>query len=203
MNYDPNDASFVGDHGLSVNEQGRAYSNGKSLSFEEKVEVGRVILFNMDENGSINRSAPRRSISLSGLDMFVLLQMWRNDPTTSLKMYAQGLNLITGTVVHPSTISRWFLYCFHISGTMCRTNMVPFDKFRPENYEKALMYMSVISVVNPGAIKFGDKKHLEGKDLYNRKVRKSVLTGEVPAILTHPDFRERYTIVGFCGIDPR
>ena len=135
--------------------------------------------------------------------MFVLLQMWRNDPTTSLKMYAQGLNLITGTVVHPSTISRWFLYCFHISGTMCHTNMVPFDKFRPENYEKALMYMSVISAVNPGAIKFGDEKHLEGKDLYNRKVRKSVLTGEVPAILTHPDFRERYTIVGFCGIDPR
>lgn len=152
---------------------------------------------------NVEQGAGAGSISLSGLNMFVLLQMLQNDPTTSLKMYAQGLNLITGTVAHPSMISLWFLYGFHISGTMCGTNMVPFYKFRPENYEKALMYMSVISVVNPGAIKFGDEKHLEGKDLYNRKVRKSVLTGEVPAILTHPDFRERYTIVGFCGIDPR
>ena len=25
----------------------------------------------------------------------------------------------------------------------------------------------------------------------------------MPAIKTHPDFRLRYTIVGFCGIDPR
>ena len=238
----PNDASFVADQGLSVNAQGRAYSNGKSLPYETKVEVGRVILRYMDENGSIviskvheaakvSRGTVRKihnemethgrilrpeeisankkvqrgagSLSLSGLDMFVLMQMWKNDPSTSLKTYAQGLNLITGTVVHPTTISRWFRHAFHFSGTMCRSNMVPFDKFRPENYEKALMYMSIISLVNPGSIKFGDEKHLEGKDLYNRKVRKSVLTGEVPAVLTHPDFRERYTIVGFCGIDPR
>ena len=59
--------------------------------------------------------------------------------------------------------------------------MAPFVKFRPKNYEKAVMYMSVISVVNPGSIKFGNEERL---DCYNTNVRKSVLTTEVHAVLT-------------------
>ncbi len=90
-----------------------------------------------------------------------------------------------------------------ISGRMCRANLIPYDKFRPDNYQKALEYMLFISVLKPERIKFGDEKHLEGSSLWCRRVRRSVLTGEVPAIKTHPDFRLRYTIVGFCGIDPR
>lgn len=46
------------------------------------------------------------SIALSPIDMFVLSQMYFNDPSTSLKAYAQGLMLVTGTQVHPTTISR-------------------------------------------------------------------------------------------------
>lgn len=81
--------------------------------------------------------------------------------------------------------------------------MIPYDKFKPANYEKALVYLTVITMMDPGCIKFGDEKHLEGKELYCRRVRRNVITGEVPGIMTHPDFRERYTIVGFCGIDLR
>jgi hypothetical protein len=84
---------------------------------------------------------------------------------------------------------------------MCKPNMIPYDKFKPANYEKALFYLTVITMMDPGRIKFGDEKHLEGKELYCRRVRRNVITGEVPGIMTHPDFRERYTIVGFCGID--
>jgi transposase len=81
--------------------------------------------------------------------------------------------------------------------------MVPYDKFRPSNYEKALIYITVITLMDPARIKFGDEKHIEGNVLYCRKVRRDILTGIVPDIMTHPDFRQRYTIVGFCGIDPR
>lgn len=84
-------------------------------------------------------------------------------------------------LIHPITIICWFHQGFCTNGTMCWSNMAPFVKFRPENYEKALMYMSVISVVNPGLIKFGDEERL---DFYNSNVRKSVLTAQVPAILT-------------------
>ena len=86
---------------------------------------------------------------------------------------------------------------------MCKPNIIPYDKFKPSNYDKALIYITVITLMNPDRIKFGDEKHLEGNVLYSRKVRKNVHTGEVPGIMTHPDFRQRYTIVGFCGIDPR
>ena len=75
--------------------------------------------------------------------------------------------------------------------------MAPFVKFRPKNYEKAVMYMSVISVlVNPGSIEFGNEERL---DFYNTNVRKSVLTTEVHAVLTINSSQ----FFGFCEIDPR
>ena len=86
---------------------------------------------------------------------------------------------------------------------MCTPNLIPYDKFRPANFAKAMEYMLFISTLKPERIKFGDEKHIEGADLYSRKVRRCVLTGEIPAIKTHPHFRQRYSIVGFCGIDVR
>mmetsp|Transcript_26591 Transcript_26591/g.40981 ORF Transcript_26591/g.40981 Transcript_26591/m.40981 type:complete len:142 (+) Transcript_26591:650-1075(+) len=66
-----------------------------------------------------------------------------------------------------------------------------------------LEYVATVSTIDPSRIKFGDEKHLKGQELFNRKVRRDVLTGVVPASLTTSDFRNTYTITGFCGIDPR
>jgi hypothetical protein len=76
---------------------------------------------------------------------------------------------------------------------MCKTNLIPYDKFHPDNYEKALEYMLFVSCLKQERIKFGDEKHLKGAVLFCRKVERNVITGEVPAI--------RYTIVGSCDID--
>lgn len=57
-------------------------------------------------------------------------------------------------------------------------------------------------MVDPKRLKFGDEKLLKAQDLYNRKVRRNPITGEIPPVLTSPDFRNTYTITGFCGIDP-
>jgi hypothetical protein len=70
-------------------------------------EHGRI-LTPKEINASKHCQRGAGSIAFSSTDMFVLLQMYYNDPLTSLKAYAQGLMFITGTQVHPSTISRWF-----------------------------------------------------------------------------------------------
>jgi hypothetical protein len=62
--------------------------------------------------------------------------------------------------------------------------------------------MRIISKVDPVRLKFGDEKHLKGAEIYCRKTRRNVLTGEVPPCFTAPDFRNTYTILGLCGIDP-
>ena len=58
-------------------------------------------------------------------------------------------------------------------------------------------------MVNPVRIKFGDEKLLKGHELFLRNVQRNPLTGEVPAVLTTPDFRNTYSLTGFCGIDTR
>ena len=143
------------------------------------------------------------SKSLSGIDAFIIIQTFLNDPSTSLRNYVKILFLHTGTVVSKSTISRVFTHGFPFRGSMCKPNLIPFDKFKPENYQKALMYMTIVSNIRPEKVKFVDEKHLEGRELWNRKVRRNIFTGEVPGIITHPDFRMTYSITGFCGIDRR
>jgi hypothetical protein len=52
-------------------------------------------------------------------------------------------------------------------------------------------------------IKFGDEKHLKGSELYNRNGRADPLTGKVEDTIVGSDFRNTYTIIGFCGFDRR
>jgi hypothetical protein len=60
----------------------------------------------------------------------------------------------------------------------------------------------IISKVDSVWLKFGDEKHLKGTEIYCRRTRQNVLTGEVPPCYTAPDFHNTYTIVGLCCIDP-
>lgn len=50
-------------------------------------------------------------------------------------------------------------------------------------------------------LKFVNEKSLKGTKIFNRKVRVDPITGEVQPIYTDPDFRDTYTIIGFCGVD--
>ncbi|KAL7543505.1 hypothetical protein ACHAXR_013180, partial [Thalassiosira sp. AJA248-18] len=125
------------------------------------------------------------------------------EPSRTLKGYVVGLHQLTGTIVSTSTISRFFNHGFSIKGTLCKPNLIPYDKFRPENLERAVEFLLMISVFDRSRIKFGDEKHLKGAELFCRRTRRNIVTGEVPPIMTHPDFRNTYSIVGFCGIDCR
>lgn len=101
-----------------------------------------------------------------------------------------------------STISRFFNHGFEIKGGLCRPNLVPFDKFKPENVDRALEFVAIISLIAPERLKFGDEKHLKGKEIFNRKNRRNVFTGRVPEISVPSDFRNTYNLTGFCSINP-
>jgi len=62
--------------------------------------------------------------------------------------------MITGAVVSESTVSRFFREAFPYSGGLLRPNLVPYDKFRPANLEKAVEYLSFIAMVDPVRKKF-------------------------------------------------
>ncbi len=82
-------------------------------------------------------------------------------------------------------------------------NLVPYDKFRPGNMEKAWEYLDHIARISPERLKYGDKKLLKGKSIFNKLARRDVLTGLVPATTTDPDLRNTYSIIGICGICTR
>jgi hypothetical protein len=166
-------ARWAANHGLKVNEHGRVYLDGSTLSFDQKVQVAAEYAKAKSENYDlrpnisvlakrcrVSRGFVRKveqelfscgrviepevlrkekdvpvgpgSKSLSGLDMFVILMLYHEEPSRSLKSYVRGLSLNTGKVVHYSTISRFFSDGFVIKGSLCKPTLIPYDKFRPK-----------------------------------------------------------------------
>ena len=178
-----------------------------SVGWEFVTKVEKELLSNghVDAPEDIykDRSGPSGpgSISLCAEDSFVLYQLYRGKPTRSLKSYVSWLFYHTGTIVSESTVSRFFLYGFPIRGSLCQPNLVPYDKFRPGNIAKAAEYLKVLAKIDPRRIKYGDEKSLKGKAIHNKKARRDIVSGIIPATMTDPDLRNTYSIIGICGID--
>ena len=64
-------------------------------------------------------------------------------------------------------------------------------------------YFRIIATFDPYRIKFGDEKHLKGKEVFNRRNRRNPFTGHVPPTIGTPDLTNTYSLTGFCGIDRR
>jgi transposase len=166
----------------------------------ELMENGRVL---PPEKIFMNQDHPigPGSLSMSGEDFYVLYFLYRQEATRSLKSYVYWLHYYTGTIVSERTVSRWFDEAFPIRGRLRVPNLVPYDKFRPGNIEKAWEYLDHISRISPERLKYGDEKSLKGKAIFNKKARRDVLTGLVPPTMTDPDLRNTYSIIGICGIN--
>ena len=157
----------------------------------------------LNENGRILRAEERRKFdehavgpgarSLDNRDVYAILLLYFEEASRSLRSYREGLICMTGTVVSKSTISRLFKESFPYCATLCRANMVPIDKFRPENQWRAAEYFRIIAVFDPYRIKFGDEKHLKGKEVFNRRNRRNPFTGHVPPTIGTPDLTNTYS----------
>ena len=121
----------------------------------------------------------------------MLINFYYEEPSRSLNSYAGELELLAGAIVSVSTTSQLF---WHVALV---------NKFRPKNLERAVEYLTYIATVNPWSIKYGDEKHLTGRDVYNRNNRRNPFTGLTPPLVAPPDFRNTYSLTGFCGVDRR
>ena len=84
-------------------------------------------------------------------------------------------------------ISTWCNHGFDIKGGLRKPDLVPIDKFKPENMDRTYDYIYLMSQADPVRLKFADEKHLKGRELSNKKFRRCPLTGRVEAIPVDPD----------------
>ena len=110
------------------------------------------------------RNVPRGagSKTLDRFDRFVLLQLRQEEPSRTRSSYIDCLYQYTGKMVSKSTISRFFPDAFPSKGHFVKPNLVPYDKFRPENEGRAYKFLYMLSYFSPERVKFGDGKILKG-----------------------------------------
>lgn len=145
----------------------------------------------LDNNGSIidprtqvqNRARGAGAYTFSEFDHYVLLFLYLEEPSRTNASYVERLYSITGTVTSKSVVSRWFNHFFPISGKFRKPNLVPVDKFKPQNYWKAQEYLEAISLISPNRLRFGDEKLIKGAEVYCRRTRRNILTGELSYLL--------------------
>ena len=111
-------------------------------------------------------SGPRTKTT-DALDTFVILLLYINEPGRGLPFYAANLHHFTGTVVSESVLSRFLWSAFPFTASLHRPNLIPLDKFHPENCARAYEYLQIIAKIDPYRLKFGDEKCLKGREVLN------------------------------------
>ena len=82
------------------------------------------------------------------------------------------------------------------SGGLKASQIIPVDKFRPENIDSYESFCVFVSGIQTERLCFVDEKSLRGAELLNVKWRADPLTGEAPAHIVNPDFRNTYCVMG-------
>lgn len=192
--------------GREVNISAVAREAGVSRKFVCKVKAelgshGHVVT-PPPPNSSALRKKGVGAYCLTAEDEGALLGLMFRNPFRTRRNYIIRLSEITGAEVSESTISRFFLRGgFPYKGSMRKPDLIPRDKFKPDNIARYHQYIHWMKQIDPRRLKFGDEKLLKGNEVYNKKGRRNVITGEVPEFIVNSDFRNTYAIIGFCGID--
>ena len=82
-----------------------------------------------------------------------------------------------------------------------KPNLVPLDKFKPENIVRAYEYLKTLFFLHPYKVIFADEKQIKGQELFSDYVRVSPLDNTHPVILTTGDFRNTHSVTAFCSIN--
>jgi hypothetical protein len=117
--------------------------------------------------------------------------------------YCQELFAYNGTVISSSSVSDYFAKAWSCSGKYRKPNLIPLDKFRPENVLKYAHYRLKVSLFQDHSRwNFLDEKHLVNKGVLPDCVRACPLIGRVPAIPVSGDFREAYNLFAIISTNP-
>ncbi|CAJ1968912.1 unnamed protein product [Cylindrotheca closterium] len=132
-------------------------------------------------------------------DKFVLLYLRQTNSKRTLNDYKHSLRFLTGTDCSTQLISACSTK--PLNGSIMKTLKVPRDKLTLDNINRFLTYKGITQRIDPCRLKFGDKKHLRGNDLFDAKVRRNPLTGEVELVTVNSDYLfTQHNITGICGI---
>ena len=133
----------------------------------------------------------------------MLLELLEQNPFHTRQNYVHCLWEITGTQVSGLIISWFFLKGFPIKGLLRKPDLVPCNKFKPENVKRHFECVDFTSRVDPKKLKFDDEKLSKGAEVCCQKGCQNVLTGETPEFLMNSNFCNTHSIIGFCGMDKK
>ena len=177
----------------------RAYA---SKVIDELVLTGTLIDPDTIKQQRLAERVPAFHLSIE--EEIFLLSLRVENPARPNYSYAQELRDLYGTTVTPQFIGKWFEKRFEHSGRFCKPNLVPKDKFRPENILRFMEFRMILEDL-PDHSKFHwlDEKHMVNKDVEATKVRADPLTGHIPCIYVNGDFREAYNLFAIMSASPR
>jgi hypothetical protein len=146
----------------------------------------------------VGRGAGAKTISDE--DGEILLAMQRENNWLTLGSYSIGPYNATGKYVSRSVICKWFLMKYAVKGALRVLNQVPINKYSPDNCLCLMEYMNIITQIDPMRLKFCDKKHLKGRELFSRNGWRDPQTRIIEPICIPSDFQNTYTIIGVYGV---
>ena len=113
--------------------------------YVQKIEAELLSLGEISLPDNIYRNMVRPegpdTLSMDEIDAFILNALYQKDPQQFLELYVNCVCVHTGTIVCPSTMLKWFLKAFPSRSGLCKSNLVPYDKFCPGNIAKAKEYI--------------------------------------------------------------
>jgi hypothetical protein len=192
--------------GLRISKRSLGKRAGVGETFANKI-INEMITTGGDvvdpkENFQPNRKRGVGSMSLTEDDDKIIKKVRSDNPQAPLAKYTAELNAV-GTMVSPQLISAALKKRYAYPATLRNADLIPIDKFKAENILRFEEFDRRVQQIDPSRIKSVDEKLLKGAELINRKVRRDPDTGEVPSIRVDSDFRNTYSLVGFCGMDPK
>jgi hypothetical protein len=131
--------------GGSVSQRELACAASVSKNFAAKiideVESGGLIDPNTVKHAR-STGAGSKTLDINDEMLLLKLRMWQ--PSMTLKAYQTHLFQINQTTVHESVISRWFHTRYAFKANFRKPNLVPIDKFKPANIQRAHDYIETI-----------------------------------------------------------
>lgn len=130
-----------------------------------------------------------------------LLALGSEDPTRPLYSYIDDLRREFNINVSRKYMSAWWKHWFQFEEILRKSSMIPNDKFSSENWLYYEFWIYINSLKNHTLFNFCDEKHLVDHNRKKLKVRKDLLTGNVPGTKVDGNFRDSHTLL--CTISAK
>jgi hypothetical protein len=125
-----------------------------------------------------------------------LLSLRAADASRPLHDYINNLEESYGTRITAAYLSKWFKTRWQFRGTLRKANLIPYDKFKPENMARFVEFRHWLDVLfDHTKFNFLDEKHIVNSDAVPNKVRANPLTGYIGNIPVSGDFRDAYNLM--------